>query len=90
MRDDNMPGSEGGPELLYDMVEGLIVGDEDLQKIAHLGEFGRSPDKVRHRLWRAVPNKDMEAFSLQNLPDPAADNPEPYNPDVFSSATRHF
>ena len=77
MSDDDMPGCEGGAELLHDIVESLIIRDEDLQKVAHLGQFGRSTDKVRHRPWRAVPDKDVEALFLQNLAHPAADNPEP-------------
>jgi hypothetical protein len=89
VRDDDVPRRERGRHLPDDIEKGVVVGDEDLNVIAHFRELGGRADKIRHRPRVPIPNENVEAQAAEILRDAATDNTEPDYANIFSDSTRH-
>jgi len=75
--------------LAKDIQKCIIVGDKNLNEIAHLGQLGRRAHKIRNGSGVAIPNKRRVALMAEILGDAASDNTESDHPNVFPRSTRH-
>ena len=87
---DDVAGSEGGDERAHRVVQGLVIGDEDLQDVRITGDTGgvRSWDrKSLETAICAVPNGERKAGRLDPGRDAGTDESEAENPGA--QAGRH-
>src|SRR6267154_6395845 len=89
MRNHNMSRRERHRNCLDYSHQRIVVGDEDLQVIARLRQFGRGTDKVGHWSRGAVPNEDRQALMAQMVGNATANNAKANNPHALSNSTRH-
>jgi hypothetical protein len=90
MSNDDVPGRQRGSQLSHNIQKRVVVRDEDLNVVAHLGQFGRRAHEIRDRAWVSIPDKHVKALATQIVRDPASDNAETDYTDVFSGSTRHW
>ena len=76
--------------LPKDIEKRVVVGNKNLNDVAHFGELGWSPDKIRNRSRVSVPNKDVKPEPAQIVGDAASDNAESDYANIFSGSTRHW
>jgi hypothetical protein len=69
--------------------QGVIVRNKNLNVIAHFGELGGRSDEVRNRTRISIPHENVEPTFAQIFRDPASDDTESKDPNVFSGSTRH-
>jgi hypothetical protein len=86
MRDNHVPRRQAGTQLPNNMIKRLVVRDKNLHIIAHLRQLGWSPHEIRDRPRRAIPHKNVETLPPQNIADPASNNAQTDNSDVFTCA----
>jgi hypothetical protein len=67
----------------------VIIRDENLNVVAHLGELGRGAYEIRYRSWISVPDKDVKILTPQVICDAASDDAKPNYTDILSGSTRH-
>src|SRR5438874_9939460 len=89
MRNHNMSRRKGHRNGLDHPHQRIVVGDEDLEIIARLRQFGRGTDKVGHWSRGAVPNEDRQPLMAQMISDATANNAKANNPNALSNSTRH-
>src|SRR5207302_3698752 len=90
VRDHDVPSRERWRHLPNHIEKRVVVRNKDLNVIAHLGELGWRADKVRHRPWVTVPNKNVESLPAQIIRDAASDDAESDYANVLSGSTRHW
>jgi hypothetical protein len=81
---------ETGTEMSDDVKQSVVVGNKDLQEIAHFSQFGRCADKIRHGSGSAIPDKNVKTLPTQNLPHTVADNPKANYADISFCSAGHF
>ena len=89
MGQHNVARGQAGAELLSYVKKRLIIGDKNLQVIAHLSQFCRCADEIRDRTRSSVPDEYMKTFSAQNLSDAAPNNPKADYPHVLFCSSGH-
>jgi hypothetical protein len=89
MGDNDMTCGQAGTELFYNIKQRVIVRDKDLDEIAHLREFSRRTDEVRHGARGSVPDEDVKALLAQGFTNPASNNAEADQSNIFSGSTGH-
>ena len=89
MRGHDVLRRQGGRELPHDFEERFIVGDENLDHVAELRDFGGRADKILFWARRSVPDEDLESAMTEPGRDPRPDNSEADQTDVFVFGARH-
>jgi len=89
MGDDDVPRRERRRHLPKNVQKRIVVGNKNLNDIAHFGELGRRAHEIRHRPRIPIPNKDVETLAAQIVGNTASNNAESDYANVFSSTTRH-
>jgi hypothetical protein len=89
MGQHNVARSKTGTKLPSYIKKRIVVGNKNLQVIAHLGQLRRRADEIRNRPRRPIPDENVKAFSAQNLSDSAPDNPEADYPNIFLRSSGH-
>src|SRR5438309_11713854 len=89
MRNHNMTRRERHRNGLDHSHQRLVVGDEDLEVVAGLRQFGRGTDKVGHWSGSAVPNEDRQPLMAQMIGNATANNAEANNTNALSNGTHH-
>ena len=90
MSDYHMSWRQRWSELLADAEKGVVVGNKNLYEIAHLGDFSRRADEVRHGPRGTIPHENMEPFFTKVRRHPASNNAKTDYSDIFSRSTGHI
>jgi hypothetical protein len=89
MSNDYVTRSKRRGHLADNVQQGVIVRNKNLNVIAHFGELGRCSDEVWDRTRISIPHKNVKPTFPQIFRDPASDDTESKDPNVFSGSTRH-
>src|ERR1700731_2165893 len=89
MRNHNMSGGKRHRNGLDHPHQRIVVGDEDLEVVARLRQFGRGTDKVGYWSRGAVPNEDGQPLMAQMIGNATANNAKANNANALSNSTRH-
>jgi hypothetical protein len=89
MSDHNVPRPERRRQLPDDVQKRVVVGNKDLNVIAHFGEFGWRAHEIRNRTRVTVPNKDVKPALTQIFCNPASNDAESDYSNVFPGSTCH-
>src|ERR1700687_4420342 len=90
MRYDDVPRRERGRPLADNVQKRVVVRNENLNVVTHLGQLGRRTHEIRDGSRVPVPNKNMETQTAQIVGDPASDDAEPDYTHLFPGSTRHW
>src|SRR5438874_12096358 len=90
MRDNDVTRCQGRRQLPDHIQKSIVVRDENLNVVAHLGQLGRRAYEIRDRSRVSVPDKDVKTQTTQILGNPASDNAESDYTDIFLGSTRHW
>ena len=89
MGEHDVARRQRGRELVGDLNQRVIIGNKNLDVIAHFSDFRRRADEVWDSPQGPIPDKNVEALIAKIRGDSAPDYPETDDTDVFSHSTSH-
>jgi len=89
MSNDDVARSKRRGHLPDNVQKSVVIRNKNLDVIAHFGELGRRSDEVWDRTWIPIPYEYVEPAFAQIFSDPASNDAESKDPNVFSGSTRH-
>jgi len=89
MSNDDVARSKRRGHLPDNVQKSVVIRNKNLDVIAHFGELGRRSDEVWDRAWIPIPYEYVEPAFAQIFSDPASNDAESKDPNVFSGSTRH-